>query len=64
VDVGTMTEVTLPVGISSFPLVAGKITLGVSAVGPSGNESEIATITADIDFTFPGTPRNLQVEDA
>ena len=37
---------------------------GVSAVGPSGNESEITTITADVDFTTPGTPRNLPVEGA
>jgi hypothetical protein len=64
VDVGSVTEVTLPDDISSFPLVAGKMVLGVSAVGPSGNESEITTITADVDFTTPGTPRNLPVEGA
>jgi len=38
-------EVTLPDDIPSFPLVAGKIVLGVSAVNQSGNESEITTIT-------------------
>jgi hypothetical protein len=63
VDVGTVTEVTLPDDILSFPLVAGKIVLGVSAIGPSGNESEITTITADIDFTIPGTPKTLRLED-
>ena len=62
-NVGTVTKVTLPDDIPSFPLVAGKIVLGVSAVGPSGNESEITTITADIDFTTPEGPRNLRVED-
>lgn len=62
-DVGTATEIRLPNDIPSFPLVAGKIVLGVSAVGPSGNESDIATITADIDFTIPGAPRNLRIED-
>ena len=62
-DVGTETEVTIPDDIPSFPLVSGKMVLGVSAVGPSGNESEITTITAGIDFTIPGTPRNLRVED-
>jgi len=61
--VGTVTEVTLPDDIPSFPLVAGKIVLGVSAIGPSGNESEITTVTGDIDFTIPGAPRNLRVED-
>ena len=63
VDVGTVTEATLPDDIPSFPRVAGKFVLGVSAVGPSGNESEITAITADIDFTTPGTPRNLRIED-
>jgi len=62
-NVGTVTEVTLPDDISSFPRVAGKIVLGVSAIGPSGNESEITTVTGDIDFTIPGAPRNLRVED-
>jgi len=62
-DVGSVTEVTLPDDIPSFPLVAGRIVLGVSAVSPSGNESEITTITGDIDFTTPGTPRNLKLED-
>lgn len=62
-DVGTVTEVTLPDDIPSFPLVAGRIVLGVSAVSPSGNESEITTITGDIDFTTPGTPRKLRLED-
>ena len=62
-DLWTITEVTLPDDMPSFPLIAGKIVLGVSAVGPSGNESEITTITADIDFAPPGTPRNLRVED-
>jgi hypothetical protein len=64
VDIGTVTEVALPDDIPSFPLVAGKFVLGVSAIGPSGNESDITTVTADIDFTTPGAPRNLRVEDA
>ena len=59
-----MTEVTLPDDIPSFPLVAGRIVLGVSAVGPSGNESEITSVTGDIDFTTPEAPRKLRVEDA
>jgi hypothetical protein len=62
-DVGTVTTVTLPDDIPSFPLVSGKFVLGVCAIGPSGNESDITTITADIDFTTPGTPRNLRIED-
>jgi hypothetical protein len=63
-NVGTVTEVTLPDDIPSFPLVAGKIVLGVSAITESGNESAITTVTGDIDFTIPGAPGNLRVEDA
>ena len=62
-NVETVTQVTIPDDIPSFPLVAGKIVLGVSALGPSGNESEITAITGDIDFTTPGAPRNLRIED-
>ena len=64
VDVGTVLEVTLPDDIPSFPLVAGKFVLGVSAIGPSGNESDITTVIGGIDFTIPGAPRNLRVDDA
>jgi len=62
-DVGTVTVVTLPDDIPSFPRIAGKMVLGVSAIGPSGNESEITTVVADIDFTIPGAPRNLRVKE-
>ena len=60
---GTVTEVTLPDGIAAFPLVAGRFVLGVSAIDPLGNESDITAITEDIDFTTPGTPRNLRIEE-
>jgi hypothetical protein len=63
VDAGTATEVTLPDDIPSFPLVAGKFVLGVSAIGPSGNESDITTVIGEIDFTIPEAPRNLRIED-
>lgn len=62
-DVGAVTEIRLPDDISTFPLIAGKIVLGVSAVTQSGNESDITTVTGDIDFTIPAAPRNLRVED-
>jgi len=62
-DVGTVTEIRLPADIPTFPLIAGKIVLGVSAVAQSGAESEITTTIADIDFTIPVTPGNLKVED-
>jgi hypothetical protein len=63
-NVGTVTEVTLPDDIQTFPSVSGKMMLGVSAVSPSGNEPEITTITGYIDFRILGAPGNLRVEDA
>jgi hypothetical protein len=64
VDLRTVTEMTIPDDIPAFPQIAGKIVLGVSAIGPSGNESDITTVTGDIDFTIPGAPGNLRIEDA
>ena len=62
-DVGTVTEVTLPDDIRSFPLVAGKIVLGVSAIAASGNESDITIARVFVDFTVPAAPKVLTVED-
>jgi len=62
-DVGTVTEIRLPDDIPAFPFIAGKFVLGVSAVTLSGNESEITTVIADIDFTIPDAPRDLRIED-
>lgn len=63
-DVGKVTEVTLPDGIPSFPLLLGEIALGVSAVSQSGNESEIAETNVHLDFTVPGAPVNLRIKDS
>jgi hypothetical protein len=62
-NVETVTQVTIPDDIPSFPLVAGKIVWGVSAVTQAGNGSEITTVTEDIDFTIPGAPGNFRIED-
>jgi hypothetical protein len=61
-EVGSLTEITLPDDIPTFPLVAGRIVLGVSAVTQSGNESDITTLISDIDFTIPEAPKNLRVD--
>ena len=63
VDLGNVTQVILPDDVPSFPLDSGDITLGVSAVNEAGNESHITEITAHFNFTVPGAPKNLQVED-
>jgi hypothetical protein len=62
-DVGTVTQVTLPDDIPSFPLISGKIELGISAVSKARNESEITKATVHLDFTVPDAPGNLRVED-
>jgi PilZ domain len=62
-DVGNSLQITLPDGIPSFPLVSGKIELGISAVSRAGNESEITKIVVPIDFTVPEPPTDLKLED-
>jgi hypothetical protein len=63
VEVQNVTQVVLPDDIPSFPLIAGEIELGVSAVNNAGNESELTRATVYFDFTIPEAPRNLMVED-
>jgi hypothetical protein len=62
-DVGNVLQVTLPDDIPSFPLIAGQIELGISAVSRAGNESEITRIVVPIDFTVPEPPIDLKLED-
>jgi hypothetical protein len=63
VEVENVTQVVLPDDIPSFPLIAGEIELGVSAVSHAGNESEITRATVYLDFTIPEAPKNLMVEE-
>ena len=63
VEVGNVAQITLPDDIPSFPLVAGEIELGISAISEAGNESEITKISVSIDFTVPESPKNLRLED-
>jgi len=63
VDLGKVTEVTLPDGIPSSSLMAGAVGVGISAINNGGNESELAKTTVHFDFRAPQAPRNLTVED-
>ncbi len=63
VDLGNVTQVILPDDVPSFPLDSADLTLGVSAVNTAGNESHITEITEHFNFTVPGPPKNLEVED-
>ncbi|MFO7736898.1 MAG: hypothetical protein R6V46_00350 [Desulfatiglandaceae bacterium] len=61
-DIGNVTEVILPDEVPSFPMVAGDIELGVTAVDHIGNESDMAKFSAPFDFTAPDAPTDLIVE--
>jgi len=63
-EVGAVTQVILPDDIPSFPRIAGNLELGIAAVNPSGNESDITKIRAYFDFTVPEAPKNLVVEES
>jgi hypothetical protein len=62
-DLGNVTQINLPNDIPSFPLVAGQIELGISAINLAGNESEITRAIACFDFRLPEAPRSLVVEE-
>jgi hypothetical protein len=62
-DLGLATEVVLPDGIPSFPLVAGEMGLGITAFNQAGNESDITRTAATLNFVTPEAPRDLMVED-
>jgi len=64
VDVGNVTEVVIPDDIPSFPRIKGDVALGIAAVNEGGNESDMAKMTAKINFIVPDAPTNLVVEEA
>jgi hypothetical protein len=62
-EVGNVTNVILPDDVPSFPLVAGDIEIGVTAVNQRGNESDISVFSAPFNFTSPKAPGNIMVRD-
>jgi len=62
-EVGNVTEIILPDDVPSFPLVAGNIEIGVTAVNQRGNESDMSVFSAPFDFTAPRAPGNIMVKD-
>ncbi len=61
--VGDVAELLLPDDLLSFPLIKSTMTLGISAVDSAGNESDITTVSVNLDFTVPDAPRDLRIED-
>ena len=62
-EIGTVTEVVLPDDVPTFPLIAGDLHLGISAISEAGNESDLTKLTAYFNFVAPEPPQNLEVED-
>jgi Tfp pilus assembly protein PilZ len=62
-EIGTVTEVVLPDDVPAFPLIAGDMHLGISAINEAGNESDLTRLTAYFNFVVPEPPQNLEVED-
>jgi hypothetical protein len=63
VDVGHSTSFVLPDDVPSFPLIAGRIELGVTSVSRSGNESEMVVLSTLFDFTKPRAPMGVKLEN-
>lgn len=62
-ELGNATEVILPDQVPSFPLIAGDVEIGVTAVNHMGNESDMVKFRAFFNFAAPDAPTNLTVED-
>jgi hypothetical protein len=63
VELGNITDVTLPDEIPSLIQRIGDIQLGVTAINQAGNESDMAILSAFIDFRLPEAPKDLEIEN-
>jgi hypothetical protein len=59
---GQVTEVVIPDGLSTFRLGTGPFDFGVVAVDDSGNESDMAVVTAPFHFIAPQAPEEAQLD--
>ena len=62
-DVGKVTSLLLPHDLPSFPLVSGRMEIGITSVSKSGNESDMRVLSAYLDFGRPEAPRNVKIEN-
>jgi len=63
VELGNITDVTLPDEIPSLIQRIGDIQLGVTAINQAGNESDMTVLSAFIDFRLPEAPKDLEIEN-
>lgn len=61
-DVGNVTNLILPTDVPSFPLVVGRMEIGVTTMSESGNESDMQVVSAMFDFKRPDMPLNVRIE--
>ena len=64
IELGNITDVTLPDDIPSLIQQAGDIQLGVTAISQSGNESDMTTLSAFIDFRIPEPPQDFEMKNS
>jgi len=63
VDVGNVTSVVLPSGLTGFPAdVDGVVNFGITSYDDVGNESDMVNVSATLDFTAPLAPTSPVVE--
>ena len=60
--IGNVTEVVLPDGVPSFPIVKGSIELGITAVNEIGNESDMVKFATPFQFSVPDAPTSPRLE--
>lgn len=60
--IGNASEVVLPDGMPSFPIVKGPIELGITAVNEIGNESDMVKFATPFQFSVPDAPTSPRLE--
>ena len=63
VKLGNITEAILPDDIPPFPLISGKVHLGITALSNAGNESEMTKTSASLNFLVPEAPKRIWLEE-
>ena len=62
VDLGNVTDLTLPDDVPDLMPCRGPIEFGITAIDELGNESNMAVVAAPYQFNVPEPPSGLKIE--
>jgi|GEM_PF-2145036 len=62
VDLGNITDITLPDDVPALMPCRGPVEFGITAIDELGNESNMVVISAPYQFSVPEPPSGLKIE--